>query len=48
VFEGSAKGRAPALSGWRIGPRKWGCSVHSPTVARNDSRKEAYDGVCDT
>jgi hypothetical protein len=48
VFEGGAEGRAPALSGGRIGPRKWGRGVHSATVARNDSRKEAYDGVCDT
>jgi hypothetical protein len=48
VFESGAESRSGVLSCCQLRPRKWGCGVHTDTVARDDSRKERHDGLIDT
>src|SRR5216683_928501 len=48
VLEDGAESRLCILTCGKFRLRKWNCGIHSPTVARDGSRKKARDGLSDT
>src|SRR5580658_5348570 len=48
MFENGTESRFGVLTRCQLRPRKWGCGVHTDTVARDDSRKELHVGLTAT
>src|SRR5580658_2587867 len=48
VFKSGAEGRSCVLFCGGLGPRKWGCGIHTATLARDDSQKKARHWLSNT